>query len=76
MIGVPDERMGEEVCAFLRLCDSTKEITRETLKEFCKGKLSHFKVPRYVVCVQDFPKTTSGKIQKFKLLEQFKKSNV
>ncbi|XP_061393876.1 medium-chain acyl-CoA ligase ACSF2, mitochondrial [Musca vetustissima] len=72
VIGVPDERLGEELCAFLRLQDDTKEITRDTLKEFSKGKLAYFKVPRYVVTVKEFPKTTSGKIQKFKLLQQFK----
>lgn len=72
VIGVPDERMGEEVCAFVRLRENAGQITRDVLKEFCKGKLSHFKVPRYVIAVKDFPKTTSGKIQKFKLLEEFK----
>lgn len=73
MIGVPDERLGEELCAFVRLQDNTKAITRDTLKEFSHGKLAYFKVPRYVVIVDEFPKTTSGKIQKFKLLEQFQR---
>uniref|UniRef100_A0A1I8M6F2 Medium-chain acyl-CoA ligase ACSF2, mitochondrial n=1 Tax=Musca domestica TaxID=7370 RepID=A0A1I8M6F2_MUSDO len=73
VIGVPDERLGEELCAFVRLQDNTKAITRDTLKEFSHGKLAYFKVPRYVVIVDEFPKTTSGKIQKFKLLEQFQR---
>uniref|UniRef100_A0A1I8PCV2 Medium-chain acyl-CoA ligase ACSF2, mitochondrial n=1 Tax=Stomoxys calcitrans TaxID=35570 RepID=A0A1I8PCV2_STOCA len=76
VIGVPDERMGEEICAFVRLHDDTQPMNRDVLKQFCKGKLSHFKVPRYVVSVQEFPKTTSGKIQKFKLLEHFKSNNL
>ncbi|KAI9586319.1 medium-chain acyl-CoA ligase ACSF2, mitochondrial [Glossina fuscipes] len=71
VIGVPDERMGEEICAFVRLTDTAGEITRTKLKEFCKGRLAHFKVPYYVIAVKEFPKTTSGKIQKFKLLQQF-----
>ncbi|XP_023301666.2 medium-chain acyl-CoA ligase ACSF2, mitochondrial [Lucilia cuprina] len=74
VIGVPDERMGEEICAFIRMHDSTSKIDRETVKQYCKGKLAHFKVPRYVITVDDFPKTTSGKIQKFKLIEQFQKT--
>ncbi|XP_075154074.1 acyl-CoA synthetase family member 2 [Haematobia irritans] len=72
VIGVPDERLGEEICAFVRLQDNSKPVSRESLKEFCKGKLAHFKIPRYIISVDEFPKTTSGKIQKFKLLEQFK----
>ena len=70
---MPDERMGEEVCAFIRLVEHVKQpLTRETLKTYSKGKIAHFKVPRYVLPVTKFPKTTSGKIQKFKLLEIFK----
>lgn len=63
--------MGEEICAFVRLTDTAGEITRTKLKEFCKGRLAHFKVPYYVIAVKEFPKTTSGKIQKFKLLQRF-----
>ena len=73
MIGVPDERLGEELCAYVRLKSDVdpKSFTNETLRAYSKGKLAHFKVPRYVVPVDAFPKTTSGKIQKFKLLKQF-----
>lgn len=66
--------MGEEICAFIRLHDHNATIDRETVKQYCKGKLAHFKVPRYVITVHDFPKTTSGKIQKFKLIEQFQET--
>lgn len=65
--------MGEEVGAFIRLAPGKETITREEVKELCKGKLAHFKVPRYVYTVKDFPKTTSGKIQKFKLVEMIEK---
>ncbi|XP_053692203.1 medium-chain acyl-CoA ligase ACSF2, mitochondrial-like [Sabethes cyaneus] len=71
-IGVPDERMGEEICAYVRLRDSSQTMDHAEMKEYCKGKISHFKVPRYLRIVEDFPKTTSGKIQKFKLVEIFK----
>ena len=63
--------MGEEVGAFIRLKDASKPLTRDDIKNFCAGKLSHFKVPRYVVTVAEFPKTASGKVQKFKFLQVF-----
>jgi len=74
VIGVPDERLGEEVCAYVRLEEGVDpaSFTAETLKAYAKGKLAHFKVPRYVIPIDAFPKTTSGKIQKFKLVEAFK----
>ncbi|XP_058818358.1 medium-chain acyl-CoA ligase ACSF2, mitochondrial isoform X2 [Topomyia yanbarensis] len=71
-VGVPDERMGEEICAYVRLRDASQSLDHAEMKEYCKGKISHFKVPKYLRIVDDFPKTTSGKIQKFKLLESFK----
>lgn len=63
--------MGEEVAAFIRIRDKSKPLTRDDVKEFCKGKLSPFKIPRYVVIVDEFPRTTSGKIQKFLFLKTF-----
>lgn len=63
--------MGEEICAFLRLRKDAADINAAVIKEYAKDKMAHFKVPRYVLKVDDFPKTTSGKIQKFRLLEQF-----
>ncbi|XP_060652908.1 medium-chain acyl-CoA ligase ACSF2, mitochondrial [Drosophila nasuta] len=73
VIGVPDERLGEELCAFVRVKDDVdpKTFTSEALRAYSKGKLAHFKVPRYVVPIDAFPKTTSGKIQKFKLLKEY-----
>ncbi|CAD6998221.1 acyl-CoA synthetase family member 2, mitochondrial-like [Ceratitis capitata] len=72
VIGVPDERLGEECCAFVRLQDGVESITHEELKEFARGKIAHFKVPRFVIPIDQFPRTASGKIQKFKLAETYK----
>ncbi|XP_077827316.1 medium-chain acyl-CoA ligase ACSF2, mitochondrial isoform X3 [Macaca mulatta] len=72
VVGVKDDRMGEEICACIRLKDG-EETTAEEMKAFCKGKISHFKIPRYIVFVTNYPLTTSGKIQKFKLREQMER---
>lgn len=61
--------MGEEVGAFIRLKDPEKN--KIEVKNFCQGRLAHFKIPRYVVIVDEFPRTLSGKIQKFKFLGLF-----
>ncbi|MBM3618262.1 MAG: AMP-binding protein [Alphaproteobacteria bacterium] len=66
VVGVPDEKYGEELCAWIQVSGDT-EITCEEIRDFCKGKLAHYKVPRYVKCVDAFPQTISGKIQKFKI---------
>jgi acyl-CoA synthetase (AMP-forming)/AMP-acid ligase II len=63
--------MGEEVGAFIRLKDTSKPLTRDDIKNFCNEKLSHFKIPRYVVIVEELPRTTSGKVQKFSFFERF-----
>ncbi|XP_030064211.1 medium-chain acyl-CoA ligase ACSF2, mitochondrial [Microcaecilia unicolor] len=68
VIGVRDPKMGEEVCACIRL-KTDDECSAEDIKAFCKGKISHFKIPRYIVFMKEFPLTVSGKIQKFKLQE-------
>ncbi|PSN55071.1 Acyl-CoA synthetase family member 2, partial [Blattella germanica] len=68
IFGIEDERMGEEICAAIRTREGI-DVTQSDISAFCKGKISHFKVPRHVLAVSDFPKTTSGKIQKFKLKE-------
>ncbi|KAM5273137.1 medium-chain acyl-CoA ligase ACSF2, mitochondrial isoform 2-T2 [Ctenodactylus gundi] len=72
VVGVKDQRMGEEICACIRL-KSGETTTEEEIKAFCKGKISHFKIPRYVVFVADYPLTISGKVQKFKLREQMER---
>jgi fatty-acyl-CoA synthase len=69
VVGVPDPRYGEELMAWV-VCRGGAELDREAVAEFCRGKIAHFKVPRYVQCVSEFPMTVTGKVQKFKLREQ------
>uniref|UniRef100_A0A8D0GZ62 Medium-chain acyl-CoA ligase ACSF2, mitochondrial n=1 Tax=Sphenodon punctatus TaxID=8508 RepID=A0A8D0GZ62_SPHPU len=66
VVGVNDPKMGEEICACITV-KAGQECTAEEIKAFCKGKISHFKIPRYIVFVNNFPLTVSGKIQKYKL---------
>jgi len=69
VIGVPDKRYGEELCAWVRL-KSGEQAGAEEIKAFCQGQIAHYKVPRYIKFVDDFPMTVTGKIQKFKMREQ------
>jgi fatty-acyl-CoA synthase len=69
VVGVPDPRYGEELMAWV-VCRGGAELDREAVAEYCRGKIAHFKVPRYVQCVSEFPMTVTGKVQKFKLREQ------
>ena len=69
VIGVPDERFGEQLCAWIKLRDGTS-VTTEQIQEFCKGQIAHFKIPHYVKIVDSFPMTVTGKIQKFVMREQ------
>ena len=68
VIGVPDEKYGEELCAWVRLSEGAT-CDEEELRAFCKASLAHYKVPRYVVFVDEFPMTVTGKIQKYKMRE-------
>ncbi|XP_015266223.1 PREDICTED: acyl-CoA synthetase family member 2, mitochondrial [Gekko japonicus] len=72
VVGVKDERMGEEICAAIKVKHG-EECTAEEVKAFCKGKIAHFKIPRYILFVKDYPLTVSGKIQKYKLKERMEK---
>jgi fatty-acyl-CoA synthase len=69
VIGVPDQRYGEELCAWIRLHDG-ENATAEEIRTFCQGQIAHYKVPRYVKFVDGFPMTVTGKIQKFLMREQ------
>ncbi len=69
VIGVPDERYGEELMAWVRLREGAEPLTAEALREFCAGKLAHFKVPRYVKVVSEFPMTVTGKVRKVEMRE-------
>ncbi len=68
IIGVPDVKFGEEIMAWVKLREGS-ELTAEDLMAFCKGKIAHFKVPRYVRFVPEFPMTVTGKVQKFRMRE-------
>jgi fatty-acyl-CoA synthase len=68
VIGVPDERYGEEICAWVVLREGA-ELDEEELKEFCRDRIARFKIPRYVRFVDEFPMTVTGKVQKFKMRE-------
>lgn len=57
--------------AFIRLKKNAKTLTPDDVKIFCQGRLSHFKIPQHVVIVDEFPRTLSGKIQKFKFPDVF-----
>ena len=70
VIGVPDRRYGEELMAWVKLRDGAAALSEDAVKEFCRGKIAHYKVPRYVKFVDDFPMTVTGKIQKFVMREQ------
>lgn len=70
VVGIPDERMGEELCAFIRTVNGS-ELDENTLKQFCVGKIARFKIPKYIRIIVEFPKTATGKIQKYKLKDLF-----
>lgn len=68
VVGIPDEKYGEIVAAFVKK-KSGASITEEEIQEYCRGKISRYKIPKHIFFVDDFPKTASGKIQKYKLRE-------
>jgi fatty-acyl-CoA synthase len=69
VIGVPDEKYGEEACAWVKLREDS-HVTADDIREFCKGRIAHFKIPRFIKFVDDFPMTITGKVQKFVMREQ------
>jgi fatty-acyl-CoA synthase len=68
VIGVPDERYGEELMAWIVVRPGAS-LTEESVREFCEGKIAPYKIPRYVKFVDTFPMTVTGKVQKFKMRE-------
>jgi fatty-acyl-CoA synthase len=70
VIGVPDEKYGEELMVWVRLRDDAKPLTAAALREFCTGKLAHYKIPRYVYQVDEFPMTVTGKVRKVEMRER------
>ena len=69
VIGVPDEKYGEEVCAWIKMKEG-ETLSVDEIRAFCKDQIAYFKVPRYIRVVDDFPMTVTGKIQKYKMREQ------
>jgi fatty-acyl-CoA synthase len=69
VIGVPDRKYGEELCAWIRL-KADQACTDEEIRQFCQGQIAHYKIPRYVKFVDAFPMTVTGKIQKYLMREQ------
>ena len=70
VVGVPDARFGEELCAWIKLRDGAVPLTAESVREFASGKLAHYKIPRYVMIVDEFPMTVTGKIRKVEMRER------
>jgi fatty-acyl-CoA synthase len=70
VIGVPDVRYGEEIMAWVRLRDGAALLDAAAVRQFCEGRIAHYKVPRYVRVVDEFPMTITGKIQKFKMRDE------
>jgi fatty-acyl-CoA synthase len=69
VIGVPDERYGEEIMAWVKL-KAGETASEEEIRTFCQGQIAHFKVPRYVKFADAFPMTVTGKIQKYLMRQQ------
>ncbi|GAB3621982.1 AMP-binding protein [Mariniluteicoccus endophyticus] len=67
VVGVPDEKYGEELCAFLKVKEGAEHPDAASIKEFATGKLAHYKIPRYVMVVDEFPMTVTGKVRKVEM---------
>ena len=72
VVGVPDHKYGEEICACVRLRNGARP-SEEDIREFCRGKIAHYKVPRYIRFLESFPQTVTGKTQKYLLREQLQR---
>ncbi|MDH5217257.1 MAG: AMP-binding protein, partial [Gammaproteobacteria bacterium] len=68
VFGIPDEFYGEEVMAWIQL-HAGESMTEDEIKDFCKDRIAHFKIPKYIWFVDEFPMTVTGKLQKFKMRE-------
>jgi fatty-acyl-CoA synthase len=69
VIGVPDPRYGEELMAWIRMRAGAEALTAARLRAFCEGQLAHYKIPRYVHVVDEFPMTVTGKVRKVEMRE-------
>jgi fatty-acyl-CoA synthase len=71
VVGIPDQKYGEELCAWVILKPG-QTLSEDEIRAFCKGQIAHYKVPRYIRLVSEFPMTVTGKIQKFKIRDEMK----
>lgn len=70
VIGVPDEKYGEELCAWIRMKEGAEPLDADAVRAFATGKLAHYKIPRYVTIVDEFPMTVTGKVRKVEMREK------
>jgi fatty-acyl-CoA synthase len=73
VVGVPDEKYGEELCAWIIVREGER-LTEDEVRAFCQGQIAHYKIPRYISFVDSFPMTVTGKIQKFQIREKMKQT--
>ncbi|MER2552346.1 MAG: AMP-binding protein [Thauera sp.] len=71
VVGIPDEKFGEELCAWIILREGER-LSEDEVREYCKGQIAHYKIPRYIRFVDSFPMTVTGKIQKFLIRQRMK----
>jgi len=71
VVGIPDQRFGEELCAWIILREGER-LSEDEVREYCKGQIAHYKIPRYIRFVDSFPMTVTGKIQKFLIRQRMK----
>ena len=69
VVGVPDAKYGEELCAWLRMRAGTEPLDADGVRAYATGKLAHYKIPRYVMVVEEFPMTVTGKVRKVEMRE-------
>jgi fatty-acyl-CoA synthase len=70
VFGIPDAKYGEQVAAWVQLREG-RTLTPEDISQYCTGQITHFKVPRYIKLVDEYPMTVTGKMQKFVMREQY-----
>jgi fatty-acyl-CoA synthase len=70
VIGVPDEKYGEELAAWIRMKPGARPLDADAVRAFASGRLAHYKVPRYVLLVDEFPMTVTGKVRKVQMREE------
>ncbi|MPN49332.1 3-[(3aS,4S,7aS)-7a-methyl-1,5-dioxo-octahydro-1H-inden-4-yl]propanoyl:CoA ligase [bioreactor metagenome] len=71
VVGIPDPKYGEELCAWIIL-KAGQSCSEQEIRDFCQGQIAHYKVPRYLRFVENFPMTITGKIQKFMIRQAMK----